>query len=87
MDEKTQDLFLSQLLLTVEKIANQLNEIADRQIKILERSEMLAEKNALAFKLAGEDFTRRIIEQEVKRELEKEKKILQYKNRRYGQGG
>ena len=80
-------LLTSQMLLTLEGIARQLSEIANRQMEILERNEALIEKNTEAFRLAGEKFTMEIIRAEVEKCIRNDKKALQYKNRKYGQGG
>lgn len=73
-EERTKEkLFMSQLLLTLEGLARQLNTITEKNIEILEQNKALVSKNAEAFKLAGEDFTRRIIEVEVQKHISKNK--------------
>jgi len=46
----------------------------DRLEMLVDRLEILVNKNAEAFKLAGEKFTREIIQAEVERHIKKEKR-------------
>lgn len=81
MDEKTKEkLIISTMLLTMENIIARLDHVCTR-------FEELIDKNEKVFKLAGENFTRRIIEGEIKKQTDKDKKALRYKNKRSGQSG